>query len=271
MWEGTIDDSESFFSHSLCYKILKKANPSYHKDYERNHRLRIAREDPMHHKFTMRVYLKSMSFRYYLEVTFFLGVMIPFMVFILRWITSMQSFADVAERWSELMGKKMQGIITAEESTEFDLMSNSSSSKKTIEVAVQGLVNGFFCLWCSIFFLLQDFNAWFSCYLSHKKFVFSPKHMIDLILFGFAVWSFVLFTMWTQNSNEIPPGLGYPETYGYKFTFTANARQQRISGDFRFTVFLGLIIITFWARLVATVMNTNLVGPTLRILGAMTG
>ncbi len=39
MWEGSYDTGGSFLSMSTCYKIIKKGSPSYHKDYERAHRL----------------------------------------------------------------------------------------------------------------------------------------------------------------------------------------------------------------------------------------
>ena len=124
MWESNVDDSASFFGHSICYKILKKSSPDYPKDYLRTHWLRWGSVSTRHHPFTMLVYLKSMNIRYYMELFLFLTVMVIFQVFILQFITSWQSFADTGDRWTELFGKRLAGTITKEETQELEDLSS---------------------------------------------------------------------------------------------------------------------------------------------------
>lgn len=80
MWEGSIDRGGSFFGLSTCYDIIRKANPSYRKDYERTHRFSCNRDvmRKRHHQFTFRVYLKSMNLRYKIELLIFILMMIGF-------------------------------------------------------------------------------------------------------------------------------------------------------------------------------------------------
>ena len=85
MWEGSIDTGGSLFSLSTCYKIVTKGYTSYQKDFERTHRLVCNRNlrNKRHHPFTYRVYLKSMNFRYNIELILFIVVMIAFQYYIL--------------------------------------------------------------------------------------------------------------------------------------------------------------------------------------------
>lgn len=66
MWEGSTESGGSFFGLSTCYDIIRKADSSYLKDYERTHRLMCWRDvgRKRHHQFTFRVYIKSMNLRY---------------------------------------------------------------------------------------------------------------------------------------------------------------------------------------------------------------
>ena len=89
MWDGSIDTGGSFFELSTCYNLLRKAAPSYLKDYERTHRFRLKRDlsKKRHHPYTFRVYLKSMSLRYKIELLMIIAVMAVFMIGILRWVS----------------------------------------------------------------------------------------------------------------------------------------------------------------------------------------
>ena len=71
MWHGSVDTGGSFFSLSVCYKVLTKEYcPSYKKDYERTHRLRVRGrlDDVRHHGLTFKVFMKNMDLRYYIEL-----------------------------------------------------------------------------------------------------------------------------------------------------------------------------------------------------------
>ena len=67
MWSGSTETGGCFFSLSVCYKVLTKEYcPSYKKDYERTHRLRVRGrlDDIRHHGFTFKNYRKAMDLRY---------------------------------------------------------------------------------------------------------------------------------------------------------------------------------------------------------------
>ena len=85
MWEGSIDTGGSFLGLSTCFNIVRKAAPSYQKDYERTHRLKCWRdlEGKRNHQFTFKVYLKSMNLRYKIELFIFILMMIAFQYYIL--------------------------------------------------------------------------------------------------------------------------------------------------------------------------------------------
>lgn len=70
MWNGSIDAGGSFFALSTSYTIIKELVDGSKEDAERNHRLLWTRDlDSLrHHTLTFRVYLKSMSLRYTIEL-----------------------------------------------------------------------------------------------------------------------------------------------------------------------------------------------------------
>ena len=83
---------------------MEKSDSSYRKDYERSHRLKCKEniDNVRHCRMTFKVFLKSMNFRYHLEMLFFLAVMIAFTVYILMWIAIFQSNADDTDLLVEL-------------------------------------------------------------------------------------------------------------------------------------------------------------------------
>ena len=70
MLNGSIDAGGSFFALSTSYTIMKELVDGSKEDAERNHRLLWTRDlDSLrHHTLTFRVYLKSMSLRYTIEL-----------------------------------------------------------------------------------------------------------------------------------------------------------------------------------------------------------
>lgn len=115
MWRGSIDTGGSFFAMSTCFKIAtKEFSPSYKKDYERTHRLRVFNriDKVRHHPFTFKVFRKGMDFRYYIELLLYLVLSTTFQYFMLRFVTGYQSFADLKPQFFELVSKIEQKIAT---------------------------------------------------------------------------------------------------------------------------------------------------------------
>ena len=73
-WISKVDVSGSFFENSTAYDYLKFHDLNDTEDFESQRRLyhkRNLREDIRPHGFAFRVWLESMSLRYFIEMAFF--------------------------------------------------------------------------------------------------------------------------------------------------------------------------------------------------------
>jgi len=73
-WISKVDVSGSFYENSTAYGYLTFGNLNGMTDFEKRRRFyhkRDLQKDVRPHKFAFRVWLESMSLRYYIEMAFF--------------------------------------------------------------------------------------------------------------------------------------------------------------------------------------------------------
>ena len=193
MWEGSLDTGGSFFALSTCFNLLRKAAPSYPNDYERTHRFRLQRDlsRKRHHPCTFRVYLKSKSLRYKIELLMIIAVMAIFMVGIMRWISVMMSFVETQEAWTILYEKLGRGTITPSEKLELDKM-NKEGFKRVV-VGSKSIFLAFVGVWLSAMFTVQSICVVVLGTLTGRRFRLSLKLFVDTLLLCFAIWCAIIY------------------------------------------------------------------------------
>ena len=101
--------------------------------------------------------------------------------------------------------------------------------------------------------------------LTGRRIKFTLKLFVDLLMLFFVIYCAKIFIAWSKIPHGFPD---VPENFKTRFFFESKNRNDGAENyeKFYFQLFMGVIIITMWAKLYATASNTYVAGPTMRII-----
>ena len=114
-------------------------------------------------------------------------------------------------------------------------------------------------------FSVQSICVLLLSFLTGRRIGLSLKLFVDVLLLFFVIFSAKIFIEWSQIPHGFPD---VPENFKTRFFFESKNRNDGAENyeKFHFQLFMGVIIITMWAKLYATASNTYVAGPTMRII-----
>ena len=287
-WNSRVDVSGSVFENSTAYNYLYYNYSSSKEDFESKRRFYHNRDlevDVRPHKFSYRVWLQSMSLRYFIEMTFF-----AINVFIFQYYLSsfnkdlhivnkdIQELVDMgiyektadgrilAKDERELSGITTGGSYTDAASFRLHIEEVKAELAHEIDLSVWELEEVMIVGMISFSFPFQFLMSYIYSHFTGRNFKVRSTSIIDLIIvLCVGVW-FEKFEEYIYADND---GFRLEENPTTYHKFMQALLNDINTGEFHFDWLLAATAFLFWIRLIFMLQLTHTFGPLIRTTVAM--
>ena len=256
-WKSNIDTSGSFFQTSTSLKLLK-ADYRENEDVELSSRFYHARDvsEYTSHPYTLRVYLKSMQTRYFIELALFLMLAVLFQ----KMIGDFQgNFTDLNVEYDNLLQMRTNSTVTPEEVTQ-----QRKVTKAIMFNTASRLERAMYVSLICFGFPIKTLMTIVYAHKTATEYKLKIEDLFDIFiccLIGY--WIGIYVTYSHHQSTNTTVAVTRPEIFMYDILV---ARKNNV---FHFEVLVAVVASTFWLRMFLMLKLTKTFGPLIKIIYAM--